>query len=224
MLYSVPMDELEPAQQREVKEDRLLWHLLLNGGARVGEVVALNVKDVNPDTCQVALTGKGKKVRFIQLAGASTPRMIIDVTDGRWPYEPLFYNSVHKRLTDDGARSRLKRMLRAAGAHDHYTPHCLRSYRATKSLAEGTPITVVAEQLGHSSVKTTQVYDALRRRVVPMGDDIPEWGDAPVGGDVPMGEELPEGVSDGEDHVEHRASNHAGKRAGTGGVLHNRSE
>lgn len=171
------LQEKHPLVAKFIREDRLLFAILLNGGLRVGETVALNVEDLNFDTQYVHITGrnsKWKKRRFIQLSGGErTKRIMLDVIRGRKPEDPLFTNERGGRLSESGARTRLRHMFEEAGCHI-YTPHGLRAYRATRALESGIPINIVAQQLGHSSVRTTQRYDAKVNRVVAIGDDIPE--------------------------------------------------
>ena len=153
--------------------DRAILELLYATGARVSEVVDLDIDDL-VDPTMIRLFGKGQKERLVpvgryaqralenylvrtrpQLAakGSGTPAVFLNQRGGR-----LSRQSIWQILTDAAA---------AAGLTEEISPHTLRHSFATHLLEGGADVRVVQELLGHSSVATTQIYtlvtvDSLR--------------------------------------------------------------
>lgn len=159
----------EPAAVR----DRALLELLYATGARVSEIVELDVDDTAPGDL-LRVRGKGDKERIVPVGsyaraaveayltrvrpalavrGRATPRLFLGVRGA-----PLSRQSAW--LVIQAAAER-------AGLTAHVSPHTLRHSFATHLLQGGADVRVVQELLGHASVSTTQIYthvsvDALR--------------------------------------------------------------
>lgn len=169
--------------------DRALLAVLLGGGLRVSEVVALDVGDVfrNQDgrAALYVRQGKGRKDRIVSV-GDEVGKAVDDYlgATGRHPGStgPLF------RAHDRGARSRSRRRL-SARAVDYLvkttarragidakriSPHSLRHTYAIRSLRAGGNVVAISRLLGHASIATTQRYvdhleiDELREAVPPL--------------------------------------------------------
>ncbi|KQB85681.1 site-specific tyrosine recombinase XerD [Corynebacterium lowii] len=149
--------------------DRALLELLYATGARISEIVALNVDDMGD---VLILTGKGSKQRMVPVGGAALRAVEAYLVRGR---PTLSKGRSHALLLNQrgGALSRqsswavLKGRAEAAGMTKHISPHTLRHSFATHLLEGGADVRVVQELLGHSSVTTTQIYthvtaDSLR--------------------------------------------------------------
>ena len=160
---------LDPIKVR----DRAILELLYATGARVSEVVSLDVDDL-VDQTMVRLFGKGSKERIVPVGsyaqraveaylvrvrpvlaklGKGTPAVFLNQRGSR-----LSRQSVWQIISDAAAAAKL-------GAE--VSPHTLRHSFATHLLEGGADVRVVQELLGHSSVATTQIYtlitvDALR--------------------------------------------------------------
>lgn len=159
----------EPAALR----DRALVELLYATGARVSEVVQLDVDDLaHGDVLRVR--GKGAKERIVPVG--SYARDAVDaylrrarpVFAARGEGSPRLFLGVRGvPLSRQSAWAVIQRAATDAGLTAHVSPHTLRHSFATHLLQGGADVRVVQELLGHASVATTQIYthvsvDALR--------------------------------------------------------------
>ncbi|HLP23136.1 MAG TPA: site-specific tyrosine recombinase XerD [Microbacteriaceae bacterium] len=160
----------EPARLR----DKALLELLYATGARISEVVALDVDDllgggVDGSAAEaVRLTGKGSKQRMVPVG--SFARAAIDAylvrarplfaREGRGT-PALFLGVRGARLSRQNAWLILQGAAERAQLGAHVSPHMLRHSFATHLLQGGADVRVVQELLGHASVATTQIYTAL---------------------------------------------------------------
>ncbi|WPF67132.1 MULTISPECIES: site-specific tyrosine recombinase XerD [unclassified Corynebacterium] len=148
--------------------DRALLELLYATGARISEVVALDVDDIDE---MLVLTGKGSKQRMVPVGGVALRAVEAYLVRGRAAFQPrvhaLLLNRRGGRLSRQSSWAVLKGRAEAAGMKKHISPHTLRHSFATHLLEGGADVRVVQELLGHSSVTTTQIYthvtaDSLR--------------------------------------------------------------
>ena len=156
------------AGTNEGQRDSVMMELLYATGLRVGELVSLNVADVNAEESYVRCLGKGSKERIVHLypkalqelkkyMKQSRPVML----GKRKEEQALFVNHRGERLTRQWVWSVLKTYAQAAGIKSSITPHTLRHSFATHLLQNGASLRHVQELLGHSSISTTQVYTHL---------------------------------------------------------------
>lgn len=157
--------------------DRAVLELLYATGARVSELVSLDLDDL-VDPTLIRLFGKGSKERVVPVGkfaqkalenylvrtrptlvakGKGTPAVFLNQRGGR-----LSRQSVWQILIEAGKTANLQQEV---------SPHTLRHSFATHLLEGGADVRVVQELLGHSSVATTQIYtlvtvDALRESYV----------------------------------------------------------
>ena len=131
-------------------------------GARVSEVSNIRVDSVNLNTGLIRIMGKGGKERYIQIASAD----ILDVLKRYYDQNAseikksgfFFVNSRGSRYTEQSIRLMLKKYTKLAGIDRNITPHMFRHSFATYLIEEGVDISCVQQILGHSSIKTTQIY------------------------------------------------------------------
>lgn len=158
-----------------VLRDRALLETLYGTGARVSEVVGLNLGDVTEALDArglplVRLLGKGDKERVVPLGGPARralqewlgaegrPRMEPARWRRRGDAEAVFLNARGGRLSRVGAFGVVKNYATRVGLSDKVSPHVLRHSCATHMLGRGADVRVVQELLGHASVATTQRY------------------------------------------------------------------
>jgi len=150
--------------------DRAILETLYSTGARVSELVGMNLDDLNLSDGLVRLRGKGRKERIVpignvavealkeyhQLLSRHTSRVTRHEEHGR----PVFLNNRGSRLT---ARSveRLVAQYSSRLAGGRVSPHALRHSFATHLLDEGADLRAIQEMLGHASLGTTQKYTHL---------------------------------------------------------------
>jgi len=146
--------------------DAVMLATMYNSGARVSEIISLNVEDlqVGP-TATLRIRGKGRKERVIPLWKTTRYQLVdwlrrINTTVGC----PLFPSRHGQRLTRTGVRSRLDAALAIArqtciSLQDRrVSPHVIRHSTAMHLLQAGVDITVIALWLGHESTTTTHIY------------------------------------------------------------------
>ncbi len=158
-----------------VLRDRALLEVLYGTGARVSEVVGLNLGDV-ADALEtdglplVRVLGKGDKERVVPL-GQLARGALADWLSGegrpllepkKWRHrsdaEAVFLNVRGGRLTRVGAFGVVKKYAARVGLEEKVSPHVLRHSCATHMLGRGADVRVVQELLGHASIATTQRY------------------------------------------------------------------
>jgi len=147
--------------------DGAIVELLYGTGARISEIVELNVQDISKfDGDQVTalrLTGKGGKTRVVPIgkyAQNALDQYLIRVRPGMLKKQEsaLFLNARGTRLSRQSVWSMITSGAKSAGISTAVSPHSLRHSFATHLLDGGADIRVVQELLGHSSVTTTQIY------------------------------------------------------------------
>lgn len=150
--------------------DAALLELLYGTGARISEVVILDVDDVarvlgDPEL-GLRLVGKGNKQRLVPLGSYARDALDAWLVRGRPAViaaaghsEPaLFLNTRGRRLSRQSAWAVIRTRAAQAGITTEISPHSLRHSFATHLLDGGADVRVVQELLGHASVTTTQIY------------------------------------------------------------------
>lgn len=152
--------------------DRAMLELLYSSGARVSELIGINLNDLSSiETTDGVITtlklrGKGSKERIVPL-GSFASKAIDDYLTRVRPdlvgkssktTSALFLNSRGSRISRQSAWQMVLDSANAAGVTEHVSPHVFRHSYATHLLDGGADIRVVQELLGHASVTTTQIY------------------------------------------------------------------
>ncbi|MBU3733982.1 MAG: site-specific tyrosine recombinase XerD [Candidatus Planktophila sp.] len=155
--------------------DQAMLELLYSSGARVSELIAINVSDLNEvqsadgEITTLKLRGKGSKERIVPL-GSFASKAIDDycvrIRPGLLAKNPrnnpaLFLNSRGGRISRQSAWQMVLDAAKNAGVTEHVSPHVFRHSYATHLLDGGADIRVVQELLGHASVTTTQIYTLI---------------------------------------------------------------
>jgi integrase/recombinase XerD len=155
--------------------DQAMLELLYSSGARVSELIGINLSDLSKiETDEGILTtlklrGKGSKERIVPL-GSFASKAIEDYMVRVRPElaaksskttAALFLNSRGSRISRQSAWQMVLDAAEAAGVSDHVSPHVFRHSYATHLLDGGADIRVVQELLGHASVTTTQIYTLI---------------------------------------------------------------
>lgn len=144
--------------------DRAIFELLYGAGVRVGELVGLNIQDVDMQERLVRVLGKGNKMRVVPFTD-SAQMALQAYLDTRTPYAPseaLFMSEqTQARLSIRSVQKRLKAVALRAGIDLNLYPHLLRHCFASHMLSASGDLRAVQELLGHSSLATTQIYTHL---------------------------------------------------------------
>ncbi len=146
--------------------DRAILELLYGSGIRLGELVALDVDDVDLQRRELWVReGKGgeERIALFGQAAAAALRTYLEhgrphLVDPQHASPALFLNRYGRRLSRVSVTNIVHRYARLAGIHKNVTPHMLRHSFATHLMEGGADVRVVQELLGHRSPQTTQIY------------------------------------------------------------------
>lgn len=162
------IDASTPAGRR----DRALLLVLYNTGARVQELVDLNIGDINDQPIAfVRLQGKGRKQRSCPLWSRTVlaTRRMLDDRRSAESDQPLFLNARGRRLSRSGIAHLLRRAQRTSALHFRHaqrlSPHVMRHTTAMHLLQSGVDITTIAAWLGHAQLATTHGYIEIDLRL-----------------------------------------------------------
>ena len=155
--------------------DRAILELLFSTGLRVSELVSLDRHQVNLESREFSVIGKGRKVRVVFLSddAARAIQAYLGIRKDR--FKPLFIRyrghaddrAAEGRAALEGEAWRLSarsverlvtKYVRESGLAIRATPHTLRHSFATDLLSNGADLRSVQEMLGHANLSTTQVY------------------------------------------------------------------
>ena len=144
--------------------DRALLELLYASGLRVSELVSLNLGQVNIDSKEIRVVGKGSKERMVLMGEPAARALIVYFEEGR-PHllgdkrsNAIFISRQGERLIERRVQKILERYARIAGIERRVHPHMLRHTFATHMLDGGADLRVVQELLGHADLSSTQIY------------------------------------------------------------------
>jgi tyrosine recombinase XerC len=150
------------------KRDRAILETLYSTGARVSELVSMDVNHLDFISDLVLVRGKRKKERLCPLGKFAVEALSEYLAARRLSIErlgfirePLFLNKAGTRLSDRSVRRLLDKYLGKANLSAKTSPHTLRHSFATHLLSNGADLRSVQELLGHSSLASTQVYTHL---------------------------------------------------------------
>jgi len=155
--------------------DQAMLELLYSSGARVSELIGINVNDLSSIETNdgvittLKLRGKGSKERIVPLGSFASKAIDSYMTRIRPDLaaksskstSALFLNSRGARISRQSAWQMVLDAAESAGVTDHVSPHVFRHSYATHLLDGGADIRVVQELLGHASVTTTQIYTLI---------------------------------------------------------------
>ena len=154
--------------------DRAILELLYASGIRVGELVGLDLDDVDFGSNVVRVMGKGAKERTVPFGGPAAIAMQGWLQLGRGQVvtalsgPAMFLGRRGGRVDPRQVRGAVHQLLQHVPEAPDVGPHGLRHSAATHLLEGGADLRAVQEMLGHSSLATTQIYthisvDRLRR-------------------------------------------------------------
>jgi len=141
--------------------DRAILETLYSTGMRVGELVGLNIEDVDFISGVVKVRGKGKKERLLPIGEKALSALREYVDKRKKQNKELLLNKNGTRLTDRGVRDIMEKYIRQTSSKENISPHTLRHSFATHLLNHGADLRSVQELLGHVNLSTTQIYTHL---------------------------------------------------------------
>jgi site-specific recombinase XerD len=168
--------ETQDLNKRSGLRDRAILETLFSTGLRVSELTGLDVENVNLETGEFSVVGKGRKVRIVYLSPTAREWIRRYLATRKDDFNPLFLrysgksmekddlNGQSLRLTPRSVQRLVKKYTLRSGIAVDATPHTLRHTFATGLLREGADLRSVQELLGHSNVATTQIYTHVTNR------------------------------------------------------------
>ncbi len=169
------IDAAYKASEPITLRDQAMLELLYSSGARVSELIGINMNDLSKvqsddgEITTLKIRGKGSKERIVPLGSFATKAIddyCVRVRPDLLAKNPknnaaLFLNSRGGRISRQSAWQMVLDAAAAAGITEHVSPHVFRHSYATHLLDGGADIRVVQELLGHASVTTTQIYTLI---------------------------------------------------------------
>lgn len=145
--------------------DLAMWELTYSCGLRVSELVGLDVSEIDLDAAEARVLGKGRKQRLVPIGRLAIAALQGWLKERRVLARPgetaLFLNRRGTRLTTRLVQQRLKAWAVKQGLPTHVHPHMLRHSFASHLLESSGDLRAVQELLGHSNIRTTQIYTHL---------------------------------------------------------------
>ena len=141
------------------KRDLAMIDLLYSTGIRVGELVNLNISDVDFEARECVVFGKGGKERRVYFDAKSKLHLQTYIDSREDDNEALFVtlDAPHERLKISGVEIRMRSLGRSINLTKIH-PHKFRRTMATRAIDKGMPIEQVQKILGHSQIDTTMQY------------------------------------------------------------------
>lgn len=142
--------------------DVAVVELFFATGARVYEISNIRSDSINLNSGLIRIMGKGGKERYIQISNEA----VLEILRKYYAENEkeikkngyFFVNNRGNRYTEQSIRLMLRKYTKKAGIETKITPHMFRHSFATYLIEEGVDVSCVQQILGHSSIKTTQIY------------------------------------------------------------------
>lgn len=144
--------------------NRALLELLLATGARIGEIITINMDDIDFSNKEIKVLGKGNKERICYFNDHASDALKKYINHSRGELlqqkksNRLFINHIGTPLTDRGVRTIIDNIIKKSSLNNKVTPHTFRHTFATMLLNEGCDLKSVQELLGHVNLSTTSIY------------------------------------------------------------------
>ena len=159
---------LTPQQQRyhniQCTRDLAICYLILSTGIRVSECVGLDIKDVNFKDSSLHIIRKGGKEAYVYFSDEASAYLMeyyeerkrMQTKEGH--EQALFLSSRKQRITDRSIENIVRKYAIRAVPSKHITVHKLRSTYASTLYEHTGDLYLVADNLGHNNIQTSQRY------------------------------------------------------------------
>src|SRR5690625_710731 len=142
-------------------QHRAILHTIYSAGLRVGEVIRLRIKDIRSDDGYIFVKdSKGKRDRHTVLSDILL-NLLREYYKTHKPSYWLFEGQDGGQYSVRSIQNIYRRAAKATGANPWSTPHTLRHSFATHLMKRGVNIRYIQSALGHSNIKTTEVYTKI---------------------------------------------------------------
>lgn len=153
-------EEIEKLRDKcSCKRDLAIVDLLYSTGIRVGELVNLNIQDINFEDRECVVFGKGGKERKVYFDAKAKLHLQAYINSRTDDNSALFVtlDAPYNRLKISGVEIRMRQLGRSINLTKIH-PHKFRRTMATRAIDKGMPIEQVQKILGHSQIDTTMQY------------------------------------------------------------------
>lgn len=151
------------------RRDRAILEFLYATGIRVGELVSINLSDIDIRERMVRVTGKRKKQRIVPFGEPALEALMLYIEKTRSVFlaecplaerepEAVFLHRRGGRLTTRSVGRMIDKYIRLCADIHNISPHSLRHTFATHLLDGGADLRDIQELLGHARLSTTQIY------------------------------------------------------------------
>ena len=148
--------------KKTILRDLAVVEMFFATGARVYEVANIKIENMDLSSGIIRFMGKGGKERMIQIGSREVTVLLRQYyTENKEVIRRcgyFFVNQNGNRFSEQSIRRMLKQYTKSAGIERNITPHMFRHSFATYLIEEGVDVSCVQRILGHSSIKTTQIY------------------------------------------------------------------
>lgn len=142
----------------KTKRDRAIIEFLNSTACRVGEIVKVNIEDIDFNSHECKVLGKGNKERIVYLTDVCIYHIQEYLKERTDDLPAFLIGKGTERMSEGGIRFMLKEVARRAELTTNVHPHKFRRTTATALIDKGMSIQDVAAVLGHVNVNTTMTY------------------------------------------------------------------
>lgn len=145
---------------------RCIMAVLYGTGVRISELIGIKLSDIRRHDKTIRIIGKGNKERLVPM-NDSLLNLITDYWKEYKTRHWLFENDItHTQYSKRSVGLFLKSFKEKANVNAIVSPHKFRHSHATALLEQGTDIRIIQKELGHNSIKTTQIYTHVSKAVI----------------------------------------------------------
>ncbi len=147
--------------------NRTIFEVLYATGIRISELCSLNFEDLNLESNEITVFGKGGKERIVLINNRAKQYLekYIEIMRRQVcgdsycsPSSPVFINNTGFRLQQRSINRTLNQLSQKLNLSKKLSPHVFRHSFATKLLEKGADLRIVQELLGHANISNTQIY------------------------------------------------------------------
>lgn len=152
--------------------NKAILEVMYATGARISEVINLELNQIDFEECIIRVVGKGKKERIIPLDDVAIEALDNFINNYR-PFliknetcNYVFLNKNGEKISRQMIFKILKNLANKAGITKEISPHTLRHSFASNLLNNGADLRVIQELLGHENLETTEIYSHLQNKKI----------------------------------------------------------
>lgn len=152
--------------------NKAILEVMYATGARISEVINLELNQIDFEECIIRVVGKGKKERIIPLDDVAIEALDNYINNYR-PFliknetcNYVFLNKNGEKISRQMIFKILKNIANKAGITKEISPHTLRHSFASNLLNNGADLRVIQELLGHENLETTEIYSHLQNKKI----------------------------------------------------------